>query len=288
MIVQLLANGIVSGCVFATVALGFSLIFYTTKIFHFAHGIVFTASAYLLYTSLKVNVGVAVLISLGGAILFGILIEKFIYQPLVQIQAPDFAYMISSLGLYIFFENLIAWLYGNRPRVLTSGAARTYSFGSVLLTSTQLLDLIVSMVVLTSIFSFLRWTHLGRTLRAIANDPYLAQVVGINVKNTRICIFAMGSALAAVGAMLISADVGIEPTMGIGVLLVAVVAVIVGGGEIVGGAVLGGLMLGLIQNLAVWKIPGTWQELLTFLILIVFLLFRPRGILGKQRRTEEL
>lgn len=130
-------------------------------------------------------------------------------------------------------------------------------------------------------------TRFGKALRGLSNNALLAEVVGIDVRGIRIIAFGTGSFLAGIGAVLVSLDVGIDPNMGLSIFLLAVVAVIVGGVKTFTGAALGGLFLGIIQNMVIWKTSARWQDLVTFSILIMFLLFRPQGIMGKRRRLEE-
>ncbi|MEW6619778.1 MAG: branched-chain amino acid ABC transporter permease [bacterium] len=290
MLIQLLSNGIVMGCVYALVAMGFGLIYSATGIFHFAHGIVYTSGAYLLYLlfiNLKTNILTSLFLSLAGATLLGILIEVFIYSPLRKKEAAPATYIISSLGVYIFLQNLIALLFGNETKVIFPRVSKTYHFGSIILTRIQVLDAIAFVILFSIFYIFLMKTRLGKALRGLSNNALLAEVVGIDVEKTRIIAFGVGSLLAGVGAALVSLDVGIDPNMGLSIFLLAAVAVIVGGVKTFTGAALGGLFLGIIQNMVIWKTSARWQDLVTFSILIMFLLFRPQGIMGKTRRLEE-
>ncbi len=291
MLIQLLANGIVMGSVYALVAMGFGLIYSTTGIFHFAHGIIYTLGAYLLYLlfiNLKISILSSLLLSLAGAASLGIMVELLIYSPLRRKEAAPAVYIISSLGVYIFLQNLIALIFGNETKVIFPGVSKTYHFGSIILTQIQVFE-VVAFAILFSIFCiFLMKTRFGKALRGLSNNALLAEVVGIDVRKIRIIAFGAGSLLAGVGAVLVSLDVGIDPNMGISMFLLAAVAVIVGGVKTFTGAVLGGLFLGVIQNLVIWKASARWQTLVTFFILIMFLLFKPEGIMGKKRRLEEV
>lgn len=129
MLVQLLANGFIAGCIYALVAMGFGLIYSTTGIFHFAHGIVYTTGAYLFYLlfiNLKIGMPISLLLSLSGAALLGILIETFIYSPLRKKEAAPATYIISSLGVYILLQNLIALIFGNEIKVIFPGVSKTF------------------------------------------------------------------------------------------------------------------------------------------------------------------
>jgi branched-chain amino acid transport system permease protein len=147
---------------------------------------------------------------------------------------------------------------------------------------------IVSFLILFSLsVLLLRKTRLGKIIQALADNPTLVTVLGIDIRKIRIYIFALGSFLAGVASCLVALDVGMDPYVGIGAFLIAAVAVIVGGVGIFEGAVLGSFILSILQNLIIWKVSAKWQNTLVFLILIIFLLFKPEGILGKRRRIEE-
>jgi branched-chain amino acid transport system permease protein len=291
MLSQLLANGIASGCGFAIVALGFALIYNTTRTFHFAHGAVYTWSAYLLHTflnlwhlPLSVALGLTVLL----AAVIGIAIDEVLYRPLVKRNSSQLIQMLSSLGLYIMLVNVLAMVYGNETKVLNPGIQPTYTFSGVILTQVQLVTIVCCIVLFIGLVLLLRRTRLGNIVRALRDDPELVSAVGVNPRRVRWAVFALGSALAAVAAMLAGLDIGIDPNIGMNALLNGAVAVIIGGIGIFEGAAVGGLGIGVLQSLAVWRLSTRWQDAVTFVLLIVFLLFRPQGVFGGRRRAEEV
>jgi branched-chain amino acid transport system permease protein len=291
MIVQLIANGIINGFFYALVALGFSLIYSSTKIFHFAHGAVYTLSAYTTYLFLHligVNYIVSVLSVLLISIVLGFILESFIYYPLYKKGASKGVFFISSLGAYILLVNLITLLFGNEPKILRPGVETTYQFGPVILSKIQIIGVTITIFVLISTFVFLKKHKYGRAIRALCDNPTLVSILGINVRKIRLLVFGIGSFLAALAAIFPALDVGIEPHIGLPALLTGVVAVIIGGVGIFEGAIIGAFLLGLLQNLLIWKFSTRWEEAITLLILIIFLLYRPQGILGKRGRLEEV
>lgn len=290
LVFQLLANGLVTGCAYALVALGFALIYNTTHIFHIAHGAVYAVSAYLFYSFYVLwNIPLvgAALLTVLGAVIMGVLIDEMIYVPLNQQGASMLIHLLSSLGLYIALVNVIAMFYGNQTKVLSSGVQPTYSFGGIILTQIQVVTVVAAVVLLIGLFVLLRQTRLGQQLRAMRDDPELVTVMGINPRTLRRVVFALGSALAAVAAILLGLDVDIDPHIGLAAVLNGAVAVIIGGVGLFEGAALGAMVLGVLQSMVVWQASARWQEAVTFGMLILFLLFRPQGILGKQRRMEE-
>jgi len=146
---------------------------------------------------------------------------------------------------------------------------------------------VVAVVLFIGLVLLLRKTRLGQQLRAMRDDPELVTVIGLNPRTLRRVVFGLGSALAAVAAILLGLDVDIDPHIGLAAVLNGAVAVIIGGVGRFEGAALGALVLGLLQSVAVWQTSARWQEAVTFGVLILFLLFRPQGILGKKRRVEE-
>lgn len=287
---QFFFNGLISGCLYAIVALSFGLIYNTTNIFHFAHGAVYVASAYLLYMfliSLQLPILTAILLSLILAALFGVCIELIIYRPFLKKKFSPNALMISSFGVYLLTVNVIALLAGNETKVLNPGIETTYTFfGTVILTRIQVLSFIVFVIILI-LFFMLRKLKAGKVIIAYSNNPSLTEILGWNSSIIRVSIFAVGSALASIASFLAALDVGIDPNIGMNALLVGAVAVIVGGIKIFEGALIGGILIGLIQSFVVWQFSARWMEAATFIVLIFFLLLRPQGLLGKTMRVEE-
>lgn len=290
MLLQLLANGFVSGCAYALVALGFALIYNTTRIFHLAHGAVYVLSTYLFYTFLILwhfPFWVALILTLGLTAFLGILIDEIIYTPLVKQEASALILLLSSLGLYIILVNFIAMIYGNETRILTPGIQPTYTLGNVILTRIQVATVLAFIVLFITFVVLLRKTYLGKMIRAMRDNPDLVSLMGVNPKKTRRIVFALGSFLAGVASILIGLDVGFDPNVGMPVFLNGAVALIIGGVGIFEGAAYGALLLGILQSLVIWQASARWQDTITFLLLILFLVFRPEGILGTSRRIEE-
>jgi branched-chain amino acid transport system permease protein len=247
---QLLLNGIAMGALYSIVALGFGLIYNTTHIFHIAHGVIYTVAGYILFSSLvqlHLPLPLAVAMSLTCASAFGVLMELLVYRPLYKKNASLTIPFISSLGVYIFFQNLIALLYGNQTKVLITEPEKTYSLGSLIISRIQLIEVFSALLIFILFYSLTNLTRFGKSLKAISNNPLLAEVVGIDIKKFRLGIFAVGSILAGAGAILSALDVGIDPNVGFPVVLVAIVSVIIGGAGVFEGAFLGGLLIGVVM-----------------------------------------
>jgi branched-chain amino acid transport system permease protein len=278
------------GSLYALSALGFGLIYNTTRVFHIAYGAVYTVSAYLLFalwTQYKIPLGIALIIASILTILLGILIDIHVYQPLLRQSSSFLIVMISSLAVYIITVNIIALIFGNEIKVLRSGVATTFSLGQVILSDIQILQIVAFAFVFFTLVLSLKWTNFGKIIRAMRDNPDLLSLMGIDLQKVRWLIFGLGSLLAGLAAMLQALDVGIDPNIGMSAVLIAAVAVIIGGVGILEAPAFGGLLLGVLQSVVIWQASGRWQEAVTFALLILFLLFKPEGIFGQRRRLEE-
>lgn len=299
MLIQLTINGFITGALYAIVALGFSLIYRSTKIFHIAHAAVYTAAAYFLYLfynqlSLPLPISVILAILLSGVL--GMLMEILVYYPLHRDEAASSVMLISSIGIMTVIINLVAMIWGNDTKIILSGISRTFtfnnplatpgsSFKTLILTVPQLAQLIATIIVLSAILIFLTKSKVGKLIGAICDNNGLIEIFGTSLKKYRRVIFFLGSALAGLASVMLSIDVGMEPFGSMSILLIAAVAVIVGGSEKFSGAILGGFLLGFLKALVIWKMSAKWENMIIFILLVIFLLFRPQGILGRERRS---
>jgi len=224
------------------------------------------------------------------AAIIGVLINILLYEPMKAGGVSPFVAMISSFGVLIIITHLTAMVWGSNPVVLSRGGQTTvYRLGSIYTTDAQLLIIGFAATLAIALYIFFRHMRLGIAIRALGNDSELAEVVGMPAKRLRNISFIVGSGLVGVSAMLIGLNVGIiDFNMGNEVILMATVAMIIGGLGNVGAAAGGGFVLGMIQNIAIWKIESKWQMALSFAILIVVLLFKPNGLFGEKRPATGL
>lgn len=288
MLVQLLVNGLIAGSIYALVALGFSLIYNTARFFNFAHAAVYTAAVYFAY-SLKNGASlpdlVAYPLACAAAAALGVSLELLIYRPMRRRGAGSLELLLASLGAYTVLENLISLIWGSDTKTLRTGAvAEGANIFGARVTVSQLVIMATSALLVTAVSLLLLKTKVGTALRAVANDPELAAVSGIETDSFRLLAFAVGSGLAGAASLLISFETNIAPAAGFPMLVMGVIAMVVGGIGSLRGATLGGLFVGLSQNLGIWYVSSKWQDTIAFLILIVFLLFRPQGFLGRGAR----
>jgi len=290
MLLQFVTNGLCKGGVYALVALGFSLIYTTTRVFHVAHGAVFTIAAYILFATFSlagIPLPLAIVATLVAAAVVGILIELFVHRPLEKKKASSTVSLISSLGTYIVLVNIVAMVFGNDTKILRSGIESTITIGPVLLTKIQITQLFAALAIIVIYWVFLRRTSLGRISRAVSDNSTLSSVLGVHVERTRVSVFAIGSAMAALGSILMAMDIGMEPYGGFGAVLIGAVATILGGLNRFIAPALGAFILAVLQGLVVWLASATWETAITFAVLIAVLLVRPSGLLGVLKRVGE-
>ena len=284
---QFVFNGIVAGSVYALIALGFALIFTASRVFHFAHGGVYTVAAFAGYTAM-VPLGLGLVAGFVTAAvvaaLLGVTINIVLYEPMKTGNVSDFVAMISSFGVLIILTNLTAIIWGSNPTVLSPGGSATiYRLGPIFTTGPQLRIIACTVVLALLLWVFFRYVRLGIAIRAMGSDSELAEVVGMPSRRLRHISFIVGSGLVGISSLLIGLNVGIiDFNMGFDIMLMATVAMIIGGLGNVGAAAAGGFALGVIQNVAIWKIESKWQLAISFTILILMLLFRPSGLFGER------
>jgi branched-chain amino acid transport system permease protein len=191
--------------------------------------------------------------------------------------------------VFIFIQNLIQLIYGAQILTIRTGPVKEGRrvLGAVI-TDIQILILVVSIMLLVALWLFIQKSRLGKAMRAVADDPIAASVVGIYPEKIIFIAFAIGSMLAGAAGILISLETNIEPTMGFNAILKGIIAAIIGGIGSIPGAVAGGFFLGVAENLGIWKIQAGWKDSIAFIILIIFLLFRPGGIFGVSVEKERV
>ncbi len=292
MLQQLVINGLIAGSIYSIVALGFTVIYRTVKFFHFAHGVVYAIGAYLAYTliiSLGINPIVAFFLAVFLTGIVGVLIDRIVYLPMRKRKAPNLVFLIASFGVFIFIQNLLQLIYGAQILTIRTGPVKEgHHILGAIITDAQILILAVAIGLCFGLWLFVKRTKLGKAMRAVADDPLAASIVGIYPERIILAAFAIGSALAGAAGILISLETNIEPTMGMNAILKGIIASIIGGIGSIPGAMFGGLFLGIAENLGIWKISAGWKDCITFVILIIFLLLRPGGIMGIKPKGERL
>ncbi len=289
---QIILNILISFSLYLVISLSFFIIYQTIKFFHLSHGVLITIGGYLfysLYRLLSINIVPAIILSIIFTIGIGLLIEFFIYRNLRFLKSTTLVLTISSLGIYIIFQNVISLIWGVDPISLQSGLVKKgHAVFYAYITDIQIITIIVSLLlfILTSIF--LTYSKTGLKINAISSNEELANVFGVNSKKAINWSFIIGSALAAVSGMLFAFDTNITPTMGFNLLLYGVVAMIIGGVGSTWGLIGGSLLLSTAQHLGAYYIDSKWMDPIAYIILILFLIWKPLGFSGKRLKKVEI
>ena len=286
MLPQLILNSIIAGAIYTLVALGFNLIYGATRFFNLTHGAMATAGGYAVFYFAKIlgwNLGASITIGIILAGLIGYGLDKIVYLPLRKRKASNMVLLVASLGAFTAIQAIIAILFTSQFQTLFRGAGtqKIYEISGGVITQTQLIILISGIVIMAGLVLLLKYTMFGKAVKAISDDEKTAKIIGINTNKIIGYVFFIGSAIAGWAGILVGFDTGIEPTMGMSLLLKGVIASIIGGVGNIYGGVLGAFLLGFVENFGIWKISGEWKDAIAFCLLIIFLLFRPKGIINK-------
>jgi branched-chain amino acid transport system permease protein len=277
-------NGLQLGSIYALVALGYTMVYGIILLLNFAHGDIIMVGAYISWVAMAVlglHPALAAVLSVVGCTLLGVLIDKVAYAPLRN--APRLSILITAIGVSYFLENGAQLVFGADAKVVPSFIeASNITIGDMQVSVIALITIVVT-AVSTAILTFLvQKTKLGKAMRAVSEDMGAARLMGINVNTTISFTFAVGSALAGIGAILYSmAYSQATPTMGIMLGTKAFVAAVLGGIGSIPGAVIGGLLVGFAEVLVSAVGLSVWKDAVVFLLLIVVLIVRPTGILGR-------
>jgi len=284
---QQLINGLQLGFVYALIALGYTMVYGIVRLINFAHGDVFMIGAYLGFFALA-NWGlpfpVAIIVAMVGCALLGMFIERVAYKPLRN--APRISALITAMGVSLFLENFtnLNFVFGPTPRAFP---VVTYQLGGVGITNVQLIVFGVAILLMAALTLFVAKTKTGRAMRAVSLDKDAARLMGINVNTVISITFGVGSALAGAGGVLYGiAYPQIQPLMGVMPGLKAFVAAVLGGIGIIPGAMLGALIMGVVETFTSAYVSSTLRDAVAFGILIVVLLARPTGLLGKSQSEK--
>ena len=284
---QLLVNGLGNGSYYALLGLGFSLIFGTTRIVHFAYGPVFAASAFAVWlagSQLGLPLWLAVLFGPATAAVLGGAVYWFAYRPFERRGMSSHSVLILSLGLSIVLESLLTLAFGPSIHPFPDFAAPIVVLGPVFITGLQIGETVTLVVLALVVALFLRATRIGKGILALGDDRDMARIVGIDTERVSFTVFALGSAISAVAGVFTLLNEGATPSMGFYPVFVAFVVAVVGGLGSIPGAVAGGYMVGLVESLGLWKIPTEWQNSIAFVLLFAVLLLRPQGLFAGLKR----
>ena len=282
-----LINGISLGSVYAIIALGYTMVYGIAKMLNFAHGDVIMIGAYISFCATQymgMPAIVSVVMAMAVCTALGIVIERLAYKPLRQ--AASLAVLITAIGVSYFLQNIALLIWGSNPKNFTS----VFSIGSItlfggklLISSETILTVLANIVIMIVLTLVTGKTKIGKAMRAVSEDNGAAELMGINVNATISMTFAIGSALAAIaGVLLCSAYPTLQPTTGSMPGIKAFTAAVFGGIGSIPGAMIGGLLLGVIEILGKAYVSTELGDAFVFAVLIVVLLVKPTGLLGKK------
>ncbi len=284
-LIQTLISGLSLGSIYALIALGYTMVYGIAKMLNFAHGDIIMVGAYAVITAvftMGLPPFIAILISIALCALHGIVIEFLAYRPLRQ--AQPLAVLITAIGVSYLLQNLALLIYGSEQKAFpTIVALPTVHIGGVYIDGITLATLVVTAVIMVALSLFINKTRMGKAMRAVSEDKEAAELMGISVNRTITVTFAIGSALAGVAAIFYGAAYTyIRPTTGAMPGIKAFTAAVFGGIGSIPGAMLGGILLGVIEQLSKTYISTLWADAIVFGVLVVVLVVKPTGLLGKK------
>ena len=284
-----LINGLSLGSVYAIIALGYTMVYGISKMLNFAHGDVIMVGAYISFCAtayLNMPVWVSVIMAMIVCTALGILIEGLAYRPLRG--TGSLAVLITAIGVSYFLQNAALLIWGSAPKVFTSvfssfGQSISLFGGELTVTWEALFTLVAAVIIMVGMTLFTGKTKVGKAMRAVSEDNGAAQLMGINVNSTISMTFAIGSALAAIaGVLLCSSYPALMPTTGAMPGIKAFTAAVFGGIGSIPGAMLGGILIGVIEIFGRAYISSELSDAIVFGVLIIVLLVKPSGLLGKK------
>ena len=288
MILQFLGNGLVNGSLIAMVALGFSLVYNTTRVFHIAYAGIYIWSAYILYFFMEVlqwPLPVSFLMAILSAGFLSLACETLLYAPMVKRGRSHNSLMVSSVGMLILLVSLSELLFGNAARYINIDLSGMNLQYGMFLSGTRLTSLLISLMFMGFFFLYLKYSSMGIRIRALRDDELMSRVFGVNTGKLRAFLFLLSGIFVATASCLSAMDVGIHPHLGIPVFINAFVALVIGGIGRFDGPVIGGILLGLLQAMTEYFFDSKWVMMVTFILLILFLLIRPQGLIPEKSRA---
>ena len=278
-----LISGLSLGSIYALIALGYTMVYGIAKMLNFAHGDIIMVGAYAAYyamTTFHLHPIVSVVIAIAASTILGVVIEKVAYTPLRK--APRLSLLITAIGISFLLENGAQLLFGADTKSMDPIVTGQVMLSSLKISKAALLTIAVTIVAMVALTLTVQKTKLGKAMRAVSEDMGAAQLMGISLNKTISFTFAIGSALAGIGSVLyLCAYQQASPTMGSMLGLKAFVAAVLGGIGSIPGAMIGGFAIGLLEALVSAVNLSVWKDGVVFAILIVVLLVKPTGILGR-------
>ena len=290
--IQLFINITLSFSIYLLISYSFSMIYSTEGFFNISQAAIITSGAYLTFF-FKVQIGLSLAISIIMAIvlsaIIGLLIELGIFKYLRKKKSHPFVLLLSSLGIYIILQNLIALFWGDRNLSIRNNYSEIGNkVAGGFITDIQLITIITSIIGISLFFTFMNNSKLGKKIRAISSDKQLANNYGINVDKVIAITVLISSAIMSLVGILVALDTDMVPTMGFGLLVFGIVAMIIGGIGSTWGLIIGSFVLASAQHFGAYFIDSNWMDAISYIILILILILKPLGFSGKQLKKVEI
>lgn len=286
-LLQYFINGLAQGSLYAIVALGYTMVYGIIRLVNFAHGEFLMLGAFAGFYALSLNLPmpVAIVSAMLIAGVSAVLVEKFLYRPLRN--ASRMTSLITAIGASLFFQYTGQLVFGATPKTMPPVIEqKIYNIGEVTVSNLQILIFVSTFAILLGLWWLTKFTKIGMSMRATSNNLKAAELMGINTNKVISFTFFLGATLAGLAGMLMSYTISVEPTMGLSLGLKAFVAAVVGGIGIIPGAAIGGFTIGIAENLVSGLYKSSYRDGVSFLILIIILVIRPNGILGKNKKEK--
>ena len=286
--IETLINGLSMGSTYAMIALGYTMVYGIAKMLNFAHGDIIMVGGYMIFVTITAtgNPLVGLLVAVICCVLLGVGIEKVAYKPLRG--ASPLAVLITAIGVSYLLQSLAQIIFGTAPKMVNVADLGNLNVSGLTIPVYTLVTLGCSMVIMLTLTLFVKYTRIGRAMIAVSEDKGAAQLMGINVDGIIMITFAIGSALAAfAGLFMLMKSPSLTNTLGAMPGIKAFTAAVIGGIGSIPGAMLGGLLMGVVEAISLTIPPiAPYTDAIEFIILIIILLVRPTGILGKKRREK--
>ena len=286
-IIQLLINSLVIGSIYALIASGFSLIYKSNKFFHFAHGAVVAFCGYIFYflfSLLNFNLILSVLFSLIFSGLLGAFFFYEIFSPLRKKNSSKLVLLLISVALMIILQNIILLLFGANTKLIRLTSQKIFVFLGATITPVEICIIGIAVLLFFILSYVMKKTKFGRNIRAISGSEELSEVVGINPDKTLAGAFILSSLIAGIAGILIGIEQNLNSTMGTMLSIKGFIGAVIGGIASVPGAIIGSYILGFIENFGTWYLSSGYKDLISFIILFLFLLLKPEGLFGGNKR----
>jgi branched-chain amino acid transport system permease protein len=281
---QIIVNGVVLAANYALIALGLTLIFGIMNFLNFAHGQMYMLggfAVYYFYGIFGVNYFIALLACALILFVIGVLFETFFFRRVLRIATREENSMLLAVGTALLLENIALFAFGEKQRGVPPVVTGVYQIFGAYLPASRLLVLVLSALLVVALLLFVQYTKLGRAMRAVAQDKEVTLLMGVDVKRISALGFGIGAAFAGLAGGLLITISAINSGIGTAISIKAFIMIMIGGAGVVAGAILGGVVLGFAEAIGYAMIPGSITYLLIFIAMIVFLIVRPQGIMGK-------